>query len=199
MSRRDKSHNLAVGVITRELRRKRDTETFGGNDRFRGPGRPENYVSVGGRETRAERAPATQVIAETCVKTRKAGASCLGLRVLTRGYRIVRYAIFSGGDRIRTCDLEVMSLASYRTAPPRVMGCRGQLPRDGVYFSNISAIVEGKASFLSRFAFRSSRGRGFCPGFRLRLPQSAARRARCACAFHGVSIGCSGHRIVGFR
>ena len=25
----------------------------------------------------------------------------------------------SGGDRIRTCDLEVMSLASYRTAPPR--------------------------------------------------------------------------------
>ena len=30
--------------------------------------------------------------------------------------------IISGGDRIRTCDLEVMSLASYRTAPPRVMG-----------------------------------------------------------------------------
>ena len=28
----------------------------------------------------------------------------------------------NGGDRIRTCDLEVMSLASYRTAPPRVMG-----------------------------------------------------------------------------
>lgn len=28
--------------------------------------------------------------------------------------------IISGGDRIRTCDLEVMSLASYRTAPPRV-------------------------------------------------------------------------------
>jgi len=26
----------------------------------------------------------------------------------------------SGGDRIRTCDLEVMSLASFRTAPPRV-------------------------------------------------------------------------------
>ena len=26
----------------------------------------------------------------------------------------------NGGDRIRTCDLEVMSLASYRTAPPRV-------------------------------------------------------------------------------
>ena len=25
------------------------------------------------------------------------------------------------GDRIRTCDLEVMSLASYRAAPPRVM------------------------------------------------------------------------------
>ena len=28
----------------------------------------------------------------------------------------------NGGDRIRTCDLEVMSLASYRTAPPRVLG-----------------------------------------------------------------------------
>ena len=27
----------------------------------------------------------------------------------------------SGGDRIRTCDLEVMSLASYRAAPPRDM------------------------------------------------------------------------------
>ena len=25
----------------------------------------------------------------------------------------------SGGDRIRTCDLEVMSLASYLAAPPR--------------------------------------------------------------------------------
>ncbi len=29
----------------------------------------------------------------------------------------------SGGDRIRTCDLEVMSLASYRAAPPRDMFC----------------------------------------------------------------------------
>ena len=28
----------------------------------------------------------------------------------------------SCGDRIRTCDLEVMSLASYRAAPPRVKG-----------------------------------------------------------------------------
>ena len=28
----------------------------------------------------------------------------------------------SGADRIRTCDLEVMSLASYRAAPPRVIG-----------------------------------------------------------------------------
>ena len=27
----------------------------------------------------------------------------------------------NGGDRIRTCDLEVMSLASYRAAPPRVI------------------------------------------------------------------------------
>ena len=30
----------------------------------------------------------------------------------------------SCGDRIRTCDLEVMSLASYRTAPPRDMYAR---------------------------------------------------------------------------
>ncbi len=28
---------------------------------------------------------------------------------------------FSGAGRIRTCDLEVMSLASYRAAPPRVI------------------------------------------------------------------------------
>ena len=27
--------------------------------------------------------------------------------------------IYSSGDRIRTCDLEVMSLASYLAAPPR--------------------------------------------------------------------------------
>ena len=32
----------------------------------------------------------------------------------------------SGGDRIRTCDLEVMSLASYRTAPPRDICMSGQ-------------------------------------------------------------------------
>ncbi len=30
--------------------------------------------------------------------------------------------IISGEDRIRTCDLEVMSLASYRAAPPRDIG-----------------------------------------------------------------------------
>ena len=29
----------------------------------------------------------------------------------------------SGGGRIRTDDLEVMSLASYRAAPPRVIRC----------------------------------------------------------------------------
>ncbi len=34
----------------------------------------------------------------------------------------------SGGDRIRTCDLEVMSLASYRTAPPRDIGFRAAGP-----------------------------------------------------------------------
>ena len=33
----------------------------------------------------------------------------------------------SGRDRIRTCDLEVMSLASYQTAPPgvKVPNCLG--------------------------------------------------------------------------
>jgi hypothetical protein len=39
---------------------------------------------------------------------------------LTPGSKCARQGgVFSGGDRIRTCDLEVMSLASYRTAPPR--------------------------------------------------------------------------------
>jgi hypothetical protein len=37
----------------------------------------------------------------------------------------------SCGDRIRTCDLEVMSLASYRTAPPRVRGKREGSDRSG--------------------------------------------------------------------
>ena len=37
----------------------------------------------------------------------------------TPGSRISRLRGLSGGDRIRTCDLEVMSLASYRAAPPR--------------------------------------------------------------------------------
>jgi hypothetical protein len=36
---------------------------------------------------------------------------CVRLRWCTR--------VQSGGDRIRTCDLEVMSLASYLAAPPR--------------------------------------------------------------------------------
>ena len=96
MSRRDKSHNLAVGVITRGSRRKRDTETFGGNDRFRGPGWPEGDVSVFGREAQEETFCSTQLVAETCVKTQKAGADCLGLWSLTRGYRFVRYRVFSG-------------------------------------------------------------------------------------------------------
>ncbi len=39
--------------------------------------------------------------------------ACEGLRFLATPH--------NGGDRIRTCDLEVMSLASYRAAPPRDM------------------------------------------------------------------------------
>jgi hypothetical protein len=38
---------------------------------------------------------------------------CVELRFLAKSS--------SCGDRIRTCDLEVMSLASYRAAPPRVV------------------------------------------------------------------------------
>ena len=40
----------------------------------------------------------------------------------TPGSRISRLRGSSGAGRIRTCDLEVMSLASYRAAPPRVVG-----------------------------------------------------------------------------
>ena len=43
----------------------------------------------------------------------------------------------SGGDRIRTCDLEVMSLASYLAAPPRVifMLPGGHSNRDYYYYT----------------------------------------------------------------
>jgi hypothetical protein len=34
--------------------------------------------------------------------------------------RLKTWITENGGDRIRTCDLEVMSLASYLAAPPRV-------------------------------------------------------------------------------
>ena len=81
-------------------------------------------VSLSRRETPAEKDGSTQVVAENGLKTRKAEAVGLGLGALTCGYRIVRYPVSSGGDRIRTCDLEVMSLASYRTAPPRVVNRR---------------------------------------------------------------------------
>ncbi len=55
--------------------------------------------------------------AEAC---RKAGRSppCFLCRDL-RPNCLHRRGTESCGDRIRTCDLEVMSLASYRTAPPR--------------------------------------------------------------------------------
>ena len=35
--------------------------------------------------------------------------------------RLITRITENGGDRIRTCDLEVMSLASYLAAPPRVI------------------------------------------------------------------------------
>ena len=46
----------------------------------------------------------------------------------------------SCGDRIRTCDLEVMSLASYRAAPPRDMLCcllLGKEPAKMLEFSHL--------------------------------------------------------------
>jgi hypothetical protein len=46
-------------------------------------------------ETRAK----SQVVAENGLTTRKAGAVGLGLRVLTWGYRFVRYPVFSGENR----------------------------------------------------------------------------------------------------
>ena len=42
-----------------------------------------------------------------------------------------RGAIVSGGGRIRTCDLEVMSLPSYRTAPPRYVLYRVSMAKKG--------------------------------------------------------------------
>ena len=53
-------------------------------------------VSTSERETWAQRDGSTQVVAETCLKTRKAEAMGLGLGALTCGYRIVRYPISSG-------------------------------------------------------------------------------------------------------
>ena len=67
-------------------------------------------------------------------------AGLLSVNVVVRGFLINRIeqqknlptvvGRLSGGDRIRTCDLEVMSLASYRAAPPRVIvvGRPGLLP-----------------------------------------------------------------------
>ena len=51
-----------------------------------------------------------------CNADRRRVSETLGLAVFRK----------SGGGRIRTCDLEVMSLASYRAAPPRVIG-RGSI------------------------------------------------------------------------
>jgi len=96
MSRRDKSHNLAVGVITRGSRRKRDTETLAAKGRFGRRHRPGGDVSDSRSAAPAERGAATQVVAEPCVKTRAAGAMGLGLGALTCGYRSFRYPISSG-------------------------------------------------------------------------------------------------------
>ena len=57
--------------------------------------------------------------------------------------------IESGGDRIRTCDLEVMSLASYRAAPPRV-SCLGCWPKRASYGERL--VSTNKPSILRSLA-----------------------------------------------
>ena len=75
------------------------------------------------RRERRDRAETRQVA--TCCESwrfhEKSPGGGPGLDLLTRGERLFAVADLSCGDRIRTCDLEVMSLASYRTAPPRGM------------------------------------------------------------------------------
>jgi hypothetical protein len=55
----------------------------------------------------------------------------------------------NGGDRIRTCDLEVMSLASYLAAPPRVILVPGVLCQPG-----LSLLPDGKSACKVCFVFR---------------------------------------------
>ena len=50
-------------------------------------------------------------------------------------YFLTAWPSKNGGDRIRTCDLEVMSLASYRAAPPRVVGLLAK--SDGIIATNV--------------------------------------------------------------
>ena len=68
----------------------------------------------------------------------------------------------NGGDRIRTCDLEVMSLASYRTAPPRVRGehwgdCASTNATKGDS-TRISEIVQGLFRLFSAFRLPGADG-----------------------------------------
>lgn len=52
----------------------------------------------------------------------------------------------NGGDRIRTCDLEVMSLASYRAAPPRVVSCPRAGERTITLLATMSSV--GRPNYL---------------------------------------------------
>ncbi len=47
------------------------------------------------------------------------GIQCNEAARISPPYRIDKAGLFGCGGRIRTCDLQVMSLTSYRTAPPR--------------------------------------------------------------------------------
>ena len=101
--------------LTRDTARDREFETSGLGARFGGDGRESR---LGSRET----TPARVVGGSGCGESRSDEKS---RRVPTAAswftLRSVRYEPvgFSCGGRIRTYDLEVMSLASYRAAPPR--------------------------------------------------------------------------------
>ena len=114
---------FATPLITQRGGQKRGTETFAQrSSESAREGTPE-LVSPAKVDATAETIAFSQLLASNGVETQKAKAAGPWLQVITRsncdfatGFRDT-----SGGDRIRTCDLEVMSLASYRTAPPRVM------------------------------------------------------------------------------
>ena len=64
----------------------------------------------------------------------------------------------SGGDRIRTCDLEVMSLASYLAAPPRVSCISPERAVPGRVIHYYSSRAIGQGPYKLRPAFQARGG-----------------------------------------